>query len=254
MNQFTRTEQLLGAKTLYKIKQAKIAVFGLGAVGSFAVEALARTGVGSLCLIDFDTIDPTNINRQIYALHSTIGQKKAILAKKRIKDINPDCIVEIHDSFVNAESLETLLSSDINVVIDAIDGLNSKVNLICKAKENGLKIVSSMGAAGRTDASMIRISDLFETSVCPLARFVRRRLRRRGISGDIQCVYSEEVANKHTKESLLKIKEDPEPDLNSEFRSEPDHGRKRPPLGTVPYITGIFGLMLANLAIDTILN
>ena len=168
MNQFTRTEQLLGAEALHKIKQAKVAVFGLGAVGSFAVEALARTGIGSFCLIDFDTIDPTNINRQIYALNSTIGQKKAILAKKRIKDINPDSVVEIHDSFVNAKNLETLLSSDIDVVIDAIDGLNSKVNLICKAKENGLKIVSSMGAAGKTDASMIKISDLFETSICPL--------------------------------------------------------------------------------------
>ncbi|MCK5312296.1 MAG: tRNA threonylcarbamoyladenosine dehydratase, partial [Desulfobacteraceae bacterium] len=170
MNQFIRTEQLLGAEALNKIKQAKIAVFGLGAVGSFAVEALARTGIGHFILIDFDEIDPSNINRQIYALHSTIGEKKATLAKKRIQDINPDCVVDIHDSFVNAESIEDLLPQNIDIVIDAIDGLNSKVNLICKAKEKGLKIVSSMGAAGKTDASMIKISDLFETSVCPLAR------------------------------------------------------------------------------------
>ena len=246
MNQFTRTEQLLGDEALKKIKQAKVAVFGLGAVGSFTVEALARTGVGSFSLIDFDKIDPTNINRQIYALHSTIGKKKATIAKKRIKDINPDCIVEIHDSFVNAKSLETLLSNDIDVVIDAIDGLNSKINLICKAKEKGLKIVSSMGAAGKTDASMIEISDIFKTSVCPLARFVRLRLRRRGISKNIKCVYSKQEPKNSIKKTLS--------ELESESSPGEDHGRKRPPLGSVPYITGIFGLMIANIVIDEILN
>ncbi len=244
MNQFIRTEQLLGAEALNKIKQAKIAVFGLGAVGSFAVEALARTGIGHFILIDFDEIDPSNINRQIYALHSTIGEKKATLAKKRIQDINPDCVVDIHDSFVNAESIEDLLPQNIDIVIDAIDGLNSKVNLICKAKEKGLKIVSSMGAAGKTDASMIKISDLFKTSICPLARFVRRRLRRRGISENIPCVYSEEPPKGATKDQIFESG----PDI------EPDHGRKRSSLGTVPYVTGIFGLMIANLVIDTILN
>jgi len=246
MNQFTRTEQLLGPEALIKIKKAKVAVFGLGAVGSFAIEALARTGIGSFVLIDFDKIDLSNINRQIYALHSTIGKKKAMLAKKRIKDINPDCIVEIHDSFANAESIETLLSKDVDVVIDAIDGLNSKVNLICEAKKHGLKIVSSMGAAGKTDASMIRISDLFETNICPLARFVRRRLRRRGVSKNIKCVYSMEEPKNNAQEPVL--------ELELESNSEPDHGRKRPPLGTVPYVTGIFGLMIANIVIDEILN
>jgi len=111
-----------------------------------------------------------------------------------------------------------------------------------------------MGAAGKTDASKIKISDLFETSVCPLARFVRRRLRRQGVSENIQCVYSEEPPNNNTKALLLKSEEELNPDLNSELIREPDHGRERPPLGTVPYVTGIFGLMLANLTIDTILN
>ncbi|MCD4742391.1 MAG: tRNA threonylcarbamoyladenosine dehydratase [Desulfobacteraceae bacterium] len=244
MNQFTRTEQLLGSEALYKIKQARVAVFGLGAVGSFAVEALARTGIGFFNLIDFDEIDPSNINRQIYALHSTIGEKKALVAKKRIKDINPDCTVEIHDSFVNAESIEDLLTQDVDIVIDAIDGLNSKVNLICKAKEKGLKIVSSMGAAGKTDVSMIKTSDLFETSICPLARFVRRRLRRRGVSIGIPCVYSEEPPKGGTKNQLSE----------AGSNMEPDHGRIRSSLGTVPYVTGTFGLMIASLVIDTIIN
>ncbi len=243
-NQFTRTQQLIGSEALKKIKDAKVAVFGLGAVGSFAIEALARTGVGSFNLIDFDKIDPSNINRQIYALHSTLGIKKATLAKNRIKDINPDCIVQIHDSFVNAKSLETLLSQDIDVVIDAIDGLNSKVNLICKAKEKNLIVVSSMGAAGKTDASMIKKGDIFKTSICPLARFVRRRLRRRGISKDIKCVYSEEEVKNNIRIASS--------ELEQESSLEEDHGRKRPPLGSVPYITGIFGLMVANIVIDEI--
>jgi tRNA threonylcarbamoyladenosine dehydratase len=248
MNQFTRTKQLLGPEALIKIKQAKIAVFGLGAVGSFTVEALARTGIGSFILIDFDKIESSNINRQIYALHSTIGTKKAVLAKQRIKDINPDCEVKIHDSFVNAESLDSLLSKDIGIVIDAIDGLNSKVNLICEAKKMGLKVVSSMGAAGKTDATRIKTSDLFNTSVCPLARFVRRRLRRRGISENIPCVYSEEKPKGMVDELAF------EPAPETESITEPDHGRKRSSLGTVPYVTGTFGLMIANIVINEILK
>jgi len=215
-------------------------------VGSFALEALARTGIGSFVLVDFDTIDVTNINRQIYALHTTIGEKKAKVAKQRIKDINPDAHVKIQDSFVNAESIENLLSQDIDIVIDAIDGLNSKVNLICKAKEMGLKVVSSMGAAGKTDASMIKISDLFDTTICPLARFVRQRLRRRGIVENIQCVYSEEPPKNNINESFL--------EAESEYDPEQDHGRKRPSLGTVPHVTGTFGLMIANIVISEILN
>ncbi len=247
MDQFTRTEQLLGIKALAKIKKSKIAVFGLGAVGSFAVEALARTGIGAFSLIDFDEIDTSNINRQIFALHSTIGKKKALIAEKRIKDINPECIVEIHDSFVNEDSIKSLLTKDIDIVIDAIDGLNSKVNLICRAKENNLKIISSMGAAGKTNASMIKKSDLFKTSICPLARFVRRRLRRRGIYENIPCVYSEEPI----KNQNYCIQ-----DNNTELKSksEQNHGRPRSSLGTIPYVTGIFGLMIANIAIDIILD
>ncbi len=247
MDQFSRTRQLLGTRALNRIKHAKVAVFGLGAVGSFAVEALARTGIGTFSLIDFDSIEPSNINRQIYALYSTIGEKKAELAQRRINDINPEAIVEIHDSFADNNSIDPLLSKGFDVVIDAIDGLNSKVNLIVKAKTRGLKIISSMGAAGKRDSTMIKTADLFETSVCPLARFVRRRLRRRGIFRDVQCVYSEEkptgiIMNTQSME------------IEHESGIKPDHGRKRSSLGTVPYITGIFGLMLANLTVDTIIN
>ena len=162
MNQFARIEQLLGPIALEKIKQARVAVFGLGAVGSFATEALARSGVGYLRLVDFDTVDASNINRQLFALNSTIGQQKAVVARERVKDINPRCQVDVHSAFVNADSLTDLLSPDLDMVVDAIDGLNSKVNLIFGANEMGLGLVSSMGAGGKTDISMIRTGDLFE--------------------------------------------------------------------------------------------
>ena len=243
MNQFARIEQLMGGKAMEKIKGARVAVFGLGAVGSFATEALARSGVGYLRLVDFDRVDASNINRQLFALNSTVGKEKAALALARVRDINPGCEVEVHSSFVNAESLTGLLSDDLDVVVDAIDGLNSKVNLIFGAKAMGLNLVSSMGAGGRTDVSMIRTGDLFETSVCPLARMVRQRLRRRGLDHGVVCVYSiEKPLNKQP------------------FREEDavdaleGHGRARPPIGTVAWVPGCFGLTLASEAVKLIVG
>ncbi|WP_300463723.1 tRNA threonylcarbamoyladenosine dehydratase [Desulfobacula sp.] len=243
MDQFVRTEQLLGAQNMEKIKNASVAVFGLGAVGSFALEALARTGIGNLRLIDFDTVDVSNINRQLLAYHSTIGREKAVLAYERVKDINPSCKVEIHSSFVNAQSLEDLLSEDSDVVVDAIDGLNSKINLLVGAKQLNLSVVSSMGAGGKTDISMIRTGDISETCVCPLARVVRQRLHRRGLYQGIRAVYSiEKPLNKQA------------------FRPEdavaalPDHGRPRPPIGTVSWVPGVFGLTIASEVIHMIIQ
>jgi len=254
MDQFARTEQLLGSQAMEKIKKATVAVFGLGAVGSFATEALARTGVGNLYLIDFDKVDASNINRQLFALNSTIGREKAKLACERVKDINPGCNVELHSSFINAKSLEDLLSEDIDVVVDAdllsedidvvvdaIDGLNSKINLIVGARELNLAVVSSMGAGGRTDISMIKTGDISETCVCPLARVVRQRLHRRGLYQGVRAVYSiEKPLNKQP------------------FRSQdavdvlPNHGRSRPPIGTVSWVPGVFGLTIASEVINII--
>jgi len=235
MNQFARTEQLLGPEAMEKIKRAKVAVFGLGAVGSFAVEALARTGVGRLHLIDFDRVDASNINRQLLALTSTIGREKAVLARERVGDINPDCKITVKSAFVNAESLEDLLEEDMDVVVDAIDGLNSKINLLVGARRMNLSVVSSMGAGGKTDISLIRAGDISETEVCPLARVVRRRLHRRGVYEGIRAVYSIE------------------PPLNKQpFNAEdagdalPGHGRSRPPIGTVVWVPGVFGLTVAR--------
>ena len=243
MNPFARTEQLLGTKSMEKIKNAKVAVFGLGAVGSFALEALARTGIGSLFLVDFDTIDATNINRQLLALNSTIGRKKADLARERVKDIHPDCNVTVLHSFVNAESLKDLLSKEFDVVVDAIDGLNSKINLIVGARQMNLAVVSSMGAGGRTDISMIKTGDISETCVCPLARVVRQRLHRRGIYEGVRAVYSIE---KPLNKQIWK----PE-DFGD---AQAGHGRSRPPIGTIPWVPGVFGLSIAGEVIRMIIR
>ena len=239
MNPFARIEQLLGPAALEKIWQARVAVFGLGAVGSFTIEALARSGVGHLQIVDFDRVDASNINRQLLALNSTIGKSKAALAKDRIKDINPACRVSVHDTFVNSDSIDTLLSRDIDVVVDAIDGLNSKVNLLIAAKNMNLPVISSMGAAGRIDPSMIRVGDISKTSVCPLARVVRRRLHRRGVFDGISCVYSIE----HPRNKQAFQPEDAVDTLK-------DHGRSRPPIGSIVWVPGIFGLTLAGQAVQ----
>ena len=246
MDQFDRTVRLMGSKAVETLGRAKVAVFGLGAVGSFATEGLARAGAGSLKLIDFDRVEPSNLNRQLFALHSTVGRKKAEIARDRVRDIHPGCHVEICDTFANADSLGRLLSDDLTVVVDAIDGLNAKVNLLVAARQMGLAVVSSMGAGGRVDPSLIRTGDISDTQVCPLARMVRRRLHRRGVFTGIRCVYSIEPPARSPDADLL-------PDEPVQTSGEgAGHGRQRPPIGTVPWIPGIFGLTLASEAVQII--
>ncbi len=243
MDQFARIEQLLGPEAMDRIKSARVAVFGLGAVGSFALEGLARSGVGYLRLVDFDRVDASNINRQVLALNSTIGMGKAALARDRVMDINPGCSLDIHSAFVNDQSLTDLLTEDLDLVVDAIDGLNSKVNLIFGARQMGLTVVSSMGAAGRTDISMVKTGDISQTQVCPLARMVRQRLHRRGLFKGVWCVYSvEKPMNK------LPFKKE---DFSEAL---PGHGRSRPPLGSVSWVPGVFGLALAGEAVKGIIR
>ncbi len=241
IDQFSRTRQLIGQKAMEKLSESKVAVFGLGAVGSFATEALARCGIGQMQLVDFDRIEISNINRQLYALHSTVGNRKAFLAKERINDINPDCRVTIQSSFVTSDSIPGLLEQDTDLVIDAIDGLNSKVNLIVEARNMGLEVVSSMGAAGRLDISGIRTGDISDTRVCPLARMVRQRLHRRDLYTGVTCVYSIEkpLNKKPCRDSRPK-----------DTKVDYGHGRPRPPIGSMPYVTGAFGLYAAMAAVS----
>ena len=237
-----RTEKLLGEEGLNRLKNAHVTLCGLGAVGSFATEALARAGVGRLTLVDFDVVSESNINRQLYALTSTVGVKKSTVAEARIKDINPECEVTVFDGLVGKETMAEILAPPMDVVVDAIDSLYSKVNLITSAIERGIPIVSSMGAAGKLNAEAITCGDISETTYCPLARTVRHHLHRRGVYNGVRCVYSREKAQNKT------------PYIPPENPTEDDADGIVPVLGSISYLTGIFGLRAAGEAIRMILE
>ncbi|MBQ3943274.1 MAG: tRNA threonylcarbamoyladenosine dehydratase [Elusimicrobia bacterium] len=236
--QFVRTKLLLGTTKTEKIFNSKVTVIGLGAVGSFAVEILARMGVGTLTLVDFDVVQESNINRQLYALHSTINLKKTELAKKRVLDINPDCKVNTLNVFVNTDTFEQIFSDVPDIVIDAIDSYNPKLRLLEYCYKNNIKIISSMGAALKTDPFSVKYADLFETHHCKLAERLRGDLRSLGISKGIPCVFSEQSPQ---------VKPIPLPEQDGK-----KYGKNGGPkiLGSTPVITGIFGILLANKAIE----
>jgi tRNA threonylcarbamoyladenosine dehydratase len=190
-SQFERTESLIGNKALAKLSRSTVAIFGIGGVGSFAVEALVRSGVGKLVLIDSDVIALSNLNRQIHATHQTIGQAKVQVMKERILTINPSAKVVTHQSFYRSGAEEDLISSEYDYIIDAIDTVGSKVNLICQAQQLNIPLISSMGAANKIDPTRFRVADIYDTSVCPLARVMRRELRKAGIR-KLKVVYSTE--------------------------------------------------------------
>jgi tRNA A37 threonylcarbamoyladenosine dehydratase len=216
-------------------------VAGLGAVGSYAVEGLSRAGIGRLRLVDFDIVRSSNINRQLYALESTLGQSKVDLACRRVRDINPHCQVEGLNCFVDKDSLENILSEQPDIIIDAIDSLNPKTELLAGVLAKKMRVLSSMGAALKRDPTQIRIGPLDKVTGCSLARMVRKRLRHRGVAVAFPCVYSMESP---VKEGMT---EGTEPDFLI-------RGRTRLSLGSLPTITGIFGLNLAHAAIELLLQ
>ena len=189
--QHSRTEMLIGKENVKKLANARVAVFGVGGVGGYAVEALARAGVGHIDLIDSDKVALSNINRQIIATYDTVGQYKTEAARDRIATINPDCTVRCYNLFFDAESKENFTFSDYDYVIDAIDSLGAKIELIASAKEAGVEIISAMGAGNKLDPTLFEVSDISKTTVCPLARAVRIALRKRGIN-HLKVVYSKE--------------------------------------------------------------
>ena len=188
---YTRTAMMLGDEAVERLKCARVAVFGIGGVGGFATEALARAGVGHLTLIDSDTVSVSNINRQIIATHSTVGEYKTEVMKKRITDINPDCEVEAHNVFYGEDNADMFDLSKFDYVLDCIDSVRSKLHLITKATESGTKIISSMGAGNKLDPTRFKVSDISKTSVDPLAKVIRVELRRRGIN-HLKVVFSDE--------------------------------------------------------------
>ena len=188
---FSRTEMLIGNEGMEKLNDAKVAIFGLGGVGSFVCEGLARSGIGNFILVDYDKIDETNINRQLIATVKTVGKYKVDLMRERILEINPDANVETYKEFYMADSEIDILTEDLSYAVDCVDTIMAKIAIICKCDEIGVPVISSMGTGNKLDPSMFEVADIFETSVCPLARIMKKDLRKRNIE-KLKVVYSKE--------------------------------------------------------------
>ena len=229
---FSRTAILIGEENLQKLKNARVAVFGVGGVGGYVVEALARSGVGSLDLIDKDTVSESNVNRQIIALHSTVGKLKTEVAAERAKDINPDICVRTHNLFYLPETANQFDFSAYDYIVDAIDTVSGKIALIERAKEANTPVISSMGAGNKLDPTKFEVADISKTSVCPLARVMRRELKKRGIE-HLKVVYS--------KEEPL-----PSPLIDEES------GKSIP--GSIAFVPSVVGLILAGEVIKDLIK
>ena len=193
LNQFSRTELLLGKENMENLSKARVAVFGIGGVGGYTVEALVRSGVGAIDLIDDDKVCLTNLNRQIIATRKTVGKYKVDVMKERILDINPDCKVEVHKCFYLPETKDEFDFSRYDYIVDAVDTVTAKVQLVMEAKEKQVPIISSMGAGNKLDPAAFEVADIYKTSVCPLAKVMRRELKKRGVD-HLKGVYSREPA------------------------------------------------------------
>ncbi len=235
--QFERTHILLGDEGLRKLASKHVFLAGLGGVGSYCAEALARAGIGRLTLVDHDVVAPSNINRQLPALLSTVGQSKAELMLARIHDINPQCEVRILRVFLTTENVHDQVPADADYVIDAIDSLACKVALVVSCCHRGLKVASSMGAGNKLDPSRIQLADISKTRMCPLARVMRKRLQRHGIRKGVLTVFSDEPSS-------------------APLPPQPVEGPGRPRAvnGTISYMPPIFGLMLAGAVIQRLLE
>lgn len=225
LHAFSRTELLLGAEAMEKLKNAKVAVFGVGGVGGHLVEALARCGVGAIELIDNDTVSLTNLNRQMVATTKTIGVAKTEAAKARIADIAPDCKVTVRNTFFLPETADEFDFSQYDYVADAIDTVSGKVELVLRCKAAGTPIICAMGAGNKLDPTAFRVADISKTKVCPLARAMRVKLHQLGIN-HVKVVYSEEIAKKPAE-------------------SEEQSGKRQTP-GSVSFVPSVVGLIMAG--------
>ncbi|MBD9355555.1 tRNA threonylcarbamoyladenosine dehydratase [Methylomonas albis] len=232
----SRTELLIGKPKLDKLQQAHVLVVGMGGVGSFAAEFICRAGVGEMTIVDGDVVDPSNRNRQLPALATTHGLSKADIMGERLLAINPDLKLHIRHEFITPDTAAELLSTHYDYVVDAIDSLTPKIHLICAAKTNNMKIVSSMGAGGKMDPTHLKVVDISKTYNCPFAQFIRTRLRKQGISRGLKVVFSPEVVN---KDSLM-------------YTDGSNY--KKSAYGTISYLPAAFGGVCASVVIRHLIH
>ncbi len=237
---FSRSELIFGGAGLKRLSETRVAVFGLGGVGGYALEALARAGVGEIDIIDSDTVDITNINRQLIALTSTVGIKKTELFHKRIRDINPDCRVNVHDVFYLPERAEEFEFDKFDYVVDDIDTVTAKIDLALRCTDMGIPIISCMGTGNKLDPSALRVADIYQTSVCPLARVMRYELKKRAVAS-LKVVYSEEKPAVPDEEAVKKYME-----LN------PDNKKNVP--ASTSFVPPVAGMLIASEVIKDILE
>ena len=202
----SRTELLIGSEALNKLKNSKVVIFGIGGVGSYTVEALARAGINKIVLVDDDTICLTNINRQIHATFKTISRSKVEVMKERILEINPHCEVTTHMTFVTADNISDIITEDTDYVVDAIDTVTSKIALVLYCQERNIKIICCLGTGNKLDPTAFKIADIYSTKICPLAKVMRYELKRRGVVS-LKVLYSEEVPIKPRTEDVVTCKD-----------------------------------------------
>ena len=223
--QFMRTGLLLGEEGIRKLNKAAVAVFGIGGVGGFTVEALARSGIGHLVLVDADEVSESNINRQIIATHQTVGRPKVEVMKERIAQINPETVVETYQTFFLPENADQFDFAPYDYVVDAIDTVTGKIELVLQGQKAGTPVISSMGAGNKLDPTMFQVADIYDTSVCPLAKVMRKELKKRNVPA-LKVVYSKEKA----MEPAVRISED---------------GKRQIP-GSTAFVPSVAGLIIAG--------
>ena len=226
LNEFCRTELLIGEEGIEKLHNSKVIVFGIGGVGSFVVEALTRAGVGNLILVDNDTICISNLNRQIHATQATVGNVKVEAMKARVLSINPNCNVEAKQEFITADNIQEIIPEDIDYVVDAIDTVTSKLALAEYCYKNDIKLIASMGTGNKIDPTQFRVTDVFKTKVCPLAKVMRTELRKRGVK-KLKVVYSEEI-----------------PMVPNKGRAVPSQKRQTP--GSISFVPPVAGMIIGG--------
>lgn len=241
LNQFSRTELLFGKEAMEKLSAARVAVFGIGGVGGYTAEALARSGVGSIDLIDDDKVCLTNINRQIIATRKTVGKFKVDVMKERILEINPEAVVTTHQCFYSAETANQFDFTQYSYIVDAIDTVSAKIEMILRAQEKNIPIISCMGAGNKLDPTRFEVTDIYKTSVCPLAKVMRKELKVRGVK-KLKVVYS--------KETVIKPKEDMSISCRSNCICPPGTVRKctvrRQIPGSNAFVPSVAGLIIAG--------
>lgn len=240
LHRFSRLELLIGSNGLHSLQNASVAIFGIGGVGSFVAEALARSGIGRLRIVDHDVVSLTNINRQLPALESTIGHPKVKVMAERIKQINPDCKVEAIEAFLDQDNWQQLLSDGLDYVVDAIDTVASKLVLIEKCHELNIPIICSMGAGNKFDPSLLQVADISKTRVDPLAKVVRLELRKRGISKGVKVVFSTEPPSP------------PIADHAKQLQLEEQTAKRQIP-GSTAFVPPAAGLLLASAVVRDLL-